>query len=84
MCRTGCASKDHASYGDCLRDANIQIDRYSLVGNNQTAEKAKNHTLGRYKEAREAGFQPEGCLRKDMDAFDRSLSDKKTVKVTND
>lgn len=24
-CRTGCRTKDHASYAECLRDANMQI-----------------------------------------------------------
>ena len=29
-CRTGCATRDHLTYGDCLRAARIQIDRESL------------------------------------------------------
>lgn len=24
-CRTGCTTKDHASYAECLRDAGLQI-----------------------------------------------------------
>lgn len=24
-CRTGCKTKDHRSYGECLRDSNLQI-----------------------------------------------------------
>jgi hypothetical protein len=30
ICRAGCPTQDHASYGDCLRDANIAIDKSSL------------------------------------------------------
>lgn len=29
-CRTGCKTQDHQSWGECLRDANIQVDRESL------------------------------------------------------
>lgn len=25
ICRTGCKTQDHKSYGDCLRESNIQI-----------------------------------------------------------
>lgn len=25
VCRTGCKTKDHKSYGDCLRDGNLMI-----------------------------------------------------------
>lgn len=29
-CRTGCATQDHASYGDCLQEARIAVDKTSL------------------------------------------------------
>ena len=29
-CRTGCKTQDHQSWGECLRQANIQVDRESL------------------------------------------------------
>ena len=29
-CRSGCPTQDHDSYGECLRDANIAIDKTSL------------------------------------------------------
>ena len=29
-CRTGCPTKDHKSWGECVADANIAIDKTSL------------------------------------------------------
>jgi hypothetical protein len=29
-CREGCQTQDHNTYADCLKDANISIDRESL------------------------------------------------------
>ena len=29
-CRSGCKTQDHKSYGDCLKDASIAIDKTSL------------------------------------------------------
>ena len=29
-CRSGCKTQDHKSYGECLKDASIAIDRTSL------------------------------------------------------
>lgn len=30
QCRTGCKTQDHATYAECLKAANIQIDKESL------------------------------------------------------
>jgi len=30
VCRTGCKTQDHNSYGDCLQASNIAIDKTSL------------------------------------------------------
>lgn len=29
-CRDGCKTKDHATYSECLKEANISIDKESL------------------------------------------------------
>lgn len=83
-CSSGCKTQDHATYGECMRSKGIQIDRYALVGNNQAAEVKKNHTLDRYRQMRESGLQPPGILKTDLDNFEKTLSDKKPKKVTND
>ena len=30
ICRTGCPTQDHKSWGECVRDAGIAIDKTSL------------------------------------------------------
>lgn len=30
ICRSGCPTQDHKSYGDCLTDARIAVDKTSL------------------------------------------------------
>lgn len=30
-CRSGCLTRDHASWGDCVRAANIGVDRTALA-----------------------------------------------------
>jgi hypothetical protein len=30
VCREGCKTQDHATYAECLKDANIAIDKESL------------------------------------------------------
>jgi hypothetical protein len=30
ICRSGCPTQDHASYGECLQDARIAVDKTSL------------------------------------------------------
>lgn len=58
-CRTGCLTKDHASYGECLRDAALRVGwGRSHVGIDASMEKRKNRELDLYKQARAAGIQP--------------------------
>lgn len=55
-CRTGCVSQDHESWGNCARDARIQIDRHGLKYSG--LEKAKDKRLAKYETARSNGLQP--------------------------
>lgn len=58
-CRTGCTTKDHTTYGDCLRSAALRVGwAKSHLGIDASREKRKNTELGLYKEARAAGIQP--------------------------
>ncbi len=50
-CRTGCKTKDHASYGECLRDA-------SISWRDGAAHRNWDKPLDRYREARLQGIQP--------------------------
>jgi hypothetical protein len=55
-CRSGCKTKDHETYGQCLSAANI---RTAATMNNPTASVVKNE-LSAYRSARANGIQPEG------------------------
>lgn len=55
-CRSGCSTQGHASYGACLRAADIQIDKHGLL--NSMVEKDKDKRLSRYEDARSQGLQP--------------------------
>jgi hypothetical protein len=87
-CSTNCPTQDHESYGACLRGKNIQIDRLSLQVNvtggrsAQAQEVSKNASLDRYRQMRESGLHPLSPLKRDLDATERSLSDK-PKKVSN-
>lgn len=59
MCRTGCLTQDHDSYGDCLRSANIQIDRYGLSPTGGVElDKRKDRTLERFRQCVKGGVTP--------------------------
>jgi len=55
-CRSGCKTKDHKTYGQCLSAANI---RTAATMNNPTASGVKKE-LSAYRSARANGIQPEG------------------------
>jgi len=58
-CRTGCITKTHATYGECLRAASLRVGwAKSHLGIDRTREKHKNQELDFYHEARMAGIQP--------------------------
>jgi hypothetical protein len=53
-CRTGCPTKDHASWGDCARQMNLQIGDLTGQGDARTTDRR----LGAYADARRQGLQP--------------------------
>lgn len=55
-CRTGCPTKDHASWGECARQMNLQIG--DLTG--QGDAKVTDRRLNAYADARRQGLQPAG------------------------
>jgi len=75
-CRTGCKTKDHASYAECLADAGIGtfLVRASK-GEDGTAQKKWDRELESYHRARKEGMQPDGTTQKKIDEA-RRLSDK--------
>ena len=55
-CRSGCKTKDHETYGQCLSAANI---RAAATMNNPFSSNVKKE-LSAYRSARVNGIQPEG------------------------
>ena len=50
MCREGCRTQDHSSWGECARAANLRIQGEMVAKNNKD--------LNRYAYARSLGLQP--------------------------
>jgi hypothetical protein len=62
MCRSGCRTKDHASWGECARAARLSI------GDVHAAEwAAGDREVESYKQARRDGLSPEGIYQADVD-----------------
>lgn len=56
-CRAGCARPgSHATWGECARAADIQIDRHALK--HGSIDRDKDRRLSRYEDARSQGLQP--------------------------
>lgn len=61
MCRSGCKTNDHATWGECLRDAGVRTFLASpSKGLDGSTEKRWNQELGLYRQARSEGIQPDG------------------------
>lgn len=74
MCRQGCKTKDHATWGECLRDAGVRTYLASPSrGLDGAAQKKWDQELELYRKARSEGIQPEGTtLTKVTDAIRKS------------
>lgn len=60
-CRSGCPTQDHASWGECARSARLQVGWCrSTFLLDKTRDKAHDRELALYREARDAGIQPDG------------------------
>lgn len=66
MCRTGCKTKDHESYAECLRSAKAQ------VGPMWTNSRAIHSELNAYADARRQGIQPAGTQSHQIEAAVRA------------
>lgn len=72
-CRTGCATRDHASYSECLRAAGTKV-AYANSANNRdySTQKRWDSELDLYRRARSEGIQPETTKRRDIEAAMRA------------
>lgn len=74
-CRTGCKTKDHESYHECLRAAatGTYLVKASM-NQDAVAQKRWDRELTDYAALRKEGIQPDGTFRKNLDQAKR-LSD---------
>lgn len=63
MCRTGCPTGGHKTWGECARAANLRIAYCGIGGGDATAQKKWDSELEDYRKARAQGIQPEGTTR---------------------
>jgi len=60
MCRTGCKTKDHATWGECARAARLRVAYCGIGGGDATEQKQWDQELSLYRSARAQGVQPDG------------------------
>lgn len=76
MCRSGCKTQDHESWGECLRAAEVRTYHVAVSkGFDGTAQKKWDRELEGYRTARKEGIHPDGTKWKKIDEA-RRLSDK--------
>ena len=63
-CSSSCETKDHATFGECLRAKRIQVADVEAHGRNVRMHRA----LDNYVAARRAGIQPDGIYQRQTDA----------------
>lgn len=70
-CRTGCKTRDHGSYAECLRAGAPRVAySNSASGRDYSTQKAWDRELAAYKDARAQGIQPSSTKR---DSVERAL-----------
>lgn len=67
-CASSCRTKDHATYGECLRSKGVAVYGLESTGNDFTKQKKWDAELNAYAAARKEGLQPATTERKDIEA----------------
>jgi hypothetical protein len=67
-CSSGCRTKDHATYGECLQDKGATIMAgNSVVGHDYSRSRGFQRRLDKYRALRAQGIQPRTTLQRDID-----------------
>lgn len=74
MCRTGCPTQDHATWGECARAAQFKVAYCGIGGGDATAEKKLQKELSEYRAAKKQGIQPATTSTRDI---------RKAVEISN-
>lgn len=78
MCRSGCRTQDHGSWGECARAANLKVAYAGIGGGDATKQKKWDRELQAYRDARAEGIQPASTQMKDI-VRAKEVSDKAGV-----
>jgi len=72
MCRTGCKTKDHSTYGECCRAAAPRVAYCNSVnGYDATKQKRWDSELQAFRDAVAEGLNPPGTTMPKIDAAKR-------------
>lgn len=63
-CSTGCKTRDHRSFGECMRSKRSAVMGLESTGNDYTRQKQWDKDLDFYSAARKQGIQPDGTNRR--------------------
>lgn len=70
MCRSGCPTQNHSSWGECARASHF----YTNGVHQRTEYKQYDAELTDYESARKSGLQPKSTRRHDIDAAVREAN----------
>lgn len=67
-CTSSCRTKDHGSYGECLRSKSLHVayEGQTLTGIGSQEQRAADKNLEKYAKARSYGIQPKSTRPKDV------------------
>lgn len=75
MCSTGCPTKDHETYGACMRAKGSKVAYANSAGGwDYSTQKAHDRELDAYKQARREGIQPSSTKMPDIERA-KAISD---------
>lgn len=79
-CTSTCQTRDHETWGACMRSKNLRIAYCkSHLGLDYTRQKKWDSRLAEYKEARDSGIQPDGTSTEKI-RFAKEMSDRSGLK----
>lgn len=67
-CSSGCRTRDHETFGACMRAKNAMVAYCGVAGGDASAEKRWDKELSAYRDARAQGIQPTGTTMPKIEA----------------
>lgn len=74
-CTSGCKTRDHLTWGECMRAKNAVVAYCGIAGGDASSERKWDKELQAYRDARAQGIQPTGTTMPKIEAALRA-SDK--------